>query len=152
MADGIIGPLGAITTESIHLGFATSLKATEPAFVDFAKNETVLKFLPTCIKAAITDIRISCPGTVHAALIPNSWGVPAAKTLESTVGLCPAPCMTTMYTPHVTPFVSAFLTSQIQPAVLVGEPIALLLWADKAVTVNITFTFHRHGIKPAKPW
>jgi hypothetical protein len=148
----IAGPLGGVHVESIDLGFSVSLKGQEAIHINFFENDAVKVFLPTCLKAEITNIRLFCPTTSHSALIPNSWGQPADKTLAKTVGLCPAPVATSVYTPNVTYNIPSYLCGQLKPNVLIGEPLGLLVWTDKATTIQVTFTFHRHGIMPSKPW
>jgi hypothetical protein len=148
----IAGPLGGIHVDSIDLGFSLELAGGVSKHINFLENEAILKFLPTCLKAEITNIRLFCPTTAHASLIPNSWGQPSETTLAKTVGLCPAPVATSVYTPNVAFNIPSYLSGQMKPNVLIGEPLGLLIWTPTKTTVQITFTFHRHGIMPAKPW
>jgi hypothetical protein len=148
----IAGPLGGVHVESIDLGFSTQLVGGESRYISFKLNDAVNKFLPTCMKAEISNIKVFCPTTAYISPMPDSWGQPTDKTLAGTVGLCPAPVATSVYTPNVNVTLPAYLSGQMKPSVLVGEPVGLLIWVEKATTVQVTFTFHRHGIMPAKPW
>jgi hypothetical protein len=150
----MIGPLGAVHCETIDLGFTTEVDKTT-VFVSFLNHSTVDQFAKCSLKVAITDIKVVCGGTLTCSLIPDSWGLPPSADLKDPtkgIALCPGLCMTTLYTPHVTPIMSAFLSPQIKPKLLIGEPMGLLMYSHEKVTATITFKLHRHGIMPPKPY
>jgi hypothetical protein len=153
MADGqqAIGPLGAFQAETIGLGGVILVKKDTYSLLKFLNEDVVKRYAESRMMVGISDIKIRASGSVHASLIPDSWSKPADSADPSKgIGQCPHPCVTTLYQPDATPHMAHFLTPQLKPKVLVGEPPALLLWSSSDISVNVTFTLHLHGVGPLK--
>jgi len=146
-----VGPLGAIHTDAIPLGASVKVSKDKYTLLKFVDESIVKTYISTRVLAAVDNITVKCGGTVHCAIIPDSWGKPTDNADPNPgIGQCPAPAMTTLYEPTVRPTMIPFITSQIKPKTLIGEPPALLLWSSTDVTVNVTFQLHLHGVAPVK--
>jgi len=148
----IVGPLGDLKADIMPISMSVSLEASKPKKIDILKDPMVLKFVPTRLAAAITNITVICGGTVHVALGPDSWGEPSDTKLEKTIGLIPGCDQTTLYTPRLTLKLWPGLSEQIKPKVQLGEPPAIFLFSASAITVTIKMDLHLHGLSAPQPW
>jgi len=151
--DGILGPLGALHAEVLHLHFIKEVDSAH-AFINLAEHATVKTFIATAMHSAIDNVTVTCGGTCYAALIPATWGDPGAthKKPHEGIGHCANVSVTTLYTPTKPVIAPAFVTNIIKPKTLIGEAPGLLLCTTTKESVFIEFDVHRSGVSIAKPW
>jgi hypothetical protein len=149
-----MGAVAALTGEKIPVGVALEFDATHTNRVlQFKEHAVVKEFIKHSMHAAISDIEIFCSGTSYSALIPDSWGTPGdAATRANGINRCNGIVATNIYKPYVSVSFLPWLTPQIKPAVLVGEPPSLLVHAPADTHVLVTFNVWRHGVNPSKPY
>lgn len=145
-----IGPLGALHSETIVLGGPVVIEPGKFKLVQFMQETIVKKYGESRMMVGISDIEVVCPQTVHCALIPDSWGKPKDDAFAEAMGFCPCPALTTLYTPTAKLEFAPFLTPQLKPKTLIGEPPALLLFSTQKVSCQIKFRLHLHGVGPIK--
>lgn len=149
---GILGPLGDLTTETFDTGFLVLMEAKKHTVVKFVDLQVYKNYGASRAHVAVSDVTISFSGSCYAALIPDSWSAPTTDDPAKGIGLCMAPSMTTTYTPRERVDFPVGVSQILHPKTLTGEPPSLLLFSPNAGTVLVKFKFHVHGIRAIKPW
>jgi len=147
MADGqqVMGPLGAINTETIRLSPTVEIQPDVIKIIKFLDETLIKKYAETRTLVGIDNISIWCAGTCYATLVPDSWTSP---TLTS-FGPCPVVATNSYHPTANVPF-NVYIAKQLKPKVLIGEPPVLLLQGPAKVKIIVSFDLHLHGVCPVK--
>jgi hypothetical protein len=134
--------------------FDTGFSASVDGWADIAwlTNAVVDQYTTSSAFVAISDVTVTCDGVVHAALVPDSWGAPTSGWGVSKMSGIVRTTMTTTYSPgpHAVIF-STYISPQLFPKILAGEPPRLWLFTPAKKTVKVDFRLWRQGFRPMKP-
>jgi len=147
MADGQqpVGPLGAIHTEVIRLSPTVTVLKDTVKEIKFLEEALIKKYAETRVMVGISNINIWCSGTVHASLVPDSW----TNNTITNFGSCPVVATNSYHPTTDVPFIP-YISQQLKPKILVGEPPVLILLAPNEIKVIVSFDLHLHGVAPVK--